>query len=91
MVVGVYGEHPRVNIGFVQDRELSLTGALEQVERLTRVPSAEAPMPGRLTLGRAFWEALRRGGVQAGVFLIETLCRADPAEVLESLRPGNGA
>jgi hypothetical protein len=70
---------------------LSLSGALEQVERLTRVPSAEVPMPGRLTLGRVFWEALRRGGVQAGVFLIETLCRADPAEVLESLRPGNGA
>jgi len=70
---------------------LGLSGALEQVERLTRVPSAEAPMPGRLTLGRVFWEALRRGSVQAGVFLIETLCRANPAEVLESLRTGAGA
>jgi len=70
---------------------LSLAGALEQVERLAGVPSAEAPMPGRLTLGRAFWEALRRGGVQAGVFLIQTLCCANPAEVLDSLRPGAGA
>ncbi len=67
---------------------LSLAGALEQVERLTRVPSADAPMPGRLTLGRVFWEALRRGGVQAGVYLIETLCAGDPAEILGSLRPG---
>jgi 2-desacetyl-2-hydroxyethyl bacteriochlorophyllide A dehydrogenase len=28
VVVGVYGEHPRVNMGFVQDRELSLIGTL---------------------------------------------------------------
>jgi len=28
VVVGVFGEHPRVNIGFVQDRELSLVGTL---------------------------------------------------------------
>jgi hypothetical protein len=70
---------------------LSLAGALEQVERLSGVPSAEAPLPGRLTLGRTFWEALRRGGVQAGVFLIQTLCSADPAEVLGGLRPRAGA
>jgi hypothetical protein len=70
---------------------LRLAGALEQVERLSGVISAEAPLPGRLTLGRVFWEALRRGGVQAGVFLIQTLCRSDPARVLGSLRPGAGA
>lgn len=28
VVVGVFGEHPRVNIGFVQDRELALVGTL---------------------------------------------------------------
>jgi 2-desacetyl-2-hydroxyethyl bacteriochlorophyllide A dehydrogenase len=28
VVVGVFGEHPRVNLGFVQDRELSLVGTL---------------------------------------------------------------
>ncbi|MBM3293691.1 MAG: zinc-binding dehydrogenase [Candidatus Aminicenantes bacterium] len=28
VVVGVFGQHPRVNIGFVQDRELSLVGTL---------------------------------------------------------------
>jgi hypothetical protein len=70
---------------------LSLAGALQQVERLSGVSSAEAPLPGRLTLGRAFWEALRRGGVQAGVFLIQTLCSSDPAKVLGGLRPGAGA
>jgi hypothetical protein len=70
---------------------LSLAGALEQVERLSGVPSTEVPLPGRLTLGRVFWEALRRGGVQAGVFLIQTLCGSDPAEVLAALRPGAGA
>jgi len=70
---------------------LNLSGALEQVERLCGVPSAEAPMPGRLTLGRVFWNALARGGVQAGVFLIESLCRGDPGEVLGSLRPETGA
>ncbi len=70
---------------------LSLTGALEQVERLSGVNSAEAPLPGRLTLGRVFWEALRRGGVQAGVFLIQTLCSSDPVKVLGGLRPGAGA
>ncbi len=67
---------------------LSLAAALEQVERLSGVSSAEAPMPGRLTLGRVFWEAMRRGGVQAGVFLIQTLCSSNPAEVLEGLRAG---
>jgi hypothetical protein len=67
-----------------------LYGALEQVERLAGVPSAEAPMPGRLTLGRAFWDALARGGVQAGVFLIESLCAADPGEVLACLRAEAG-
>jgi len=70
---------------------LSLAGALEQVERLSGVTSADAPLPGRLTLGRAFWETLRRGGVQAGVFLIQTLCSSNPAEVLAGLRPGVGA
>jgi hypothetical protein len=70
---------------------LGLPGALEQVERLCGVPSAEAPMPGRLTLGRVFWDALARGGVQAGVFLIESLCRGDPGEVLDRLRPEAGA
>ena len=28
VVVGVFGEHPRVNIGFVQDRELEIVGTL---------------------------------------------------------------
>ena len=28
VAVGVYGDHPRVNMGFVQDRELSLIGTL---------------------------------------------------------------
>jgi len=28
VAVGVYGEHPRVNMGFVQDRELNLIGTL---------------------------------------------------------------
>jgi biotin carboxylase len=70
---------------------LGLPGALEQVERLCGVPSAEAPMPGRLTLGRVFWDALARGGVQAGVFLIESLCRGDPGVVLDRLRPEAGA
>ena len=28
VVVGVFGEHPRVNVGFVQDRELALVGTL---------------------------------------------------------------
>jgi hypothetical protein len=69
---------------------LSLAGALEQVQRLSGVPSAEAPMPGRLTLGRPFWEALHRGGVQAGVFLIQTLCAGDPGAVLDSLRARAG-
>jgi hypothetical protein len=69
---------------------LSLSGALEQVERLCGVPSAEAPMPGRLTLGRVFWDALRRGGVQAGVFLIESLCTGDPGQVLAGLRQEAG-
>jgi len=32
---------------------------------------------GRLTLGQLFWKALIKGGVQAGVYLIDTLC--DPA------------
>jgi biotin carboxylase len=70
---------------------LSLSGALEHVERLSGVPSAEAPMPGRLTLGRVFWDALARGGVQAGVFLIESLCRGDPGQVLAGWRPEAGA
>jgi hypothetical protein len=70
---------------------LSLAGALEQVERLSGVTSAEAPLPGRLTLGRLFWDALRRGGVQAGVFLIQTLSGSDPAQVLGALRRGEGA
>ena len=28
IVVGVFGDHPRVNVGFLQDRELSLVGTL---------------------------------------------------------------
>ena len=28
VAVGVYGDHPRVNMGFVQDRELSIIGTL---------------------------------------------------------------
>jgi len=48
-------------------------------------------LPGRLTLGRLFWEVLCRGSVQAGVYLIETLCRGQAAEVLKSLRTGGGA
>jgi len=69
----------------------SLAGALQQVESLTGVPSADAPLPGRLTLGRVFWEVLCRGSVQAGVYLIETLCRGQAAEVIKSLRSGGGA
>jgi hypothetical protein len=38
-----------------------------------------------------FWEALRRGGVQAGVFLIQTLCGPDPGKVLGSFRTGADA
>jgi hypothetical protein len=70
---------------------LSLAGALEKVERLTGVPSADAPLPGRFTLGRVFWEALEQGGVQAGVYLIESLLHGDPAGTLTGLRSRGGA
>jgi biotin carboxylase len=70
---------------------LSLAGALEKVERLTGVPSADAPLPGRFTLGRVFWEALEQGGVQAGVYLIESLLHGDPAGTLAGLRSRGGA
>ena len=60
---------------------LSLTAALRQVESLTGVPVVDAPLPGRLTLGRVFWDALLRGSVQGGVYLIETICQGQSSGV----------
>ena len=43
--------------------------------------------PGKLTLGRIFWTLLLRGGVQAGVYLLDTLLDpgSDPQAVLRRL------
>jgi hypothetical protein len=30
--------------------------------------------PGTFALGRVFWKALLKGGVQAGVYVIDSLC-----------------
>ena len=67
---------------------LPIGAALEQVERLTGVSVTDVPLPGRLTLGRLFWQAMRRGGVQAGVYLIETLSSGEPEQSLRSLQAG---
>jgi biotin carboxylase len=76
----------------------SLQDALRRVLEITKVrqsngrqavgsPSAlrkSEPAPGTLLLGRVFWKALVRGGVQAGVYVIDTLCdpAASPKQVL---------
>jgi hypothetical protein len=47
----------------------------------------DAPHPGKLTLGRVFWDLLARGGVQGGVYLIDSLLQndADPQAILRRL------
>lgn len=65
---------------------LTLHAALQRVQGLTGVPYAETPLPGRLALGRPLWNALRRGGVQAAVYLIESLGGDDPERRLRSFR-----
>ncbi len=66
---------------------LELPAALERTLALTGVSAVEAPHPGKLTLGRVFWNLLRRGGVQAGVYLIDTLLNSeDPEQVLRRLK-----
>jgi biotin carboxylase len=61
---------------------LGLAAALRQVEALTGVPVVDSPLPGRLTLGRVFWDGLLRGSVQAGVYLIETICLGESSGAL---------
>jgi biotin carboxylase len=50
---------------------------LTAVQAASRPPDRRLPEPGAgtLTLGRLFWNALIRGGVQAGVYVIDSLCR----------------
>lgn len=57
-------------------RVVEITGA-RPVESAEAVPSSARQRRGGLTLGYLFWKALIKGGVQAGVYLIDTLC--DPA------------
>jgi hypothetical protein len=44
------------------------------------VTAVDAPHPGKLTLGRVFWNLLRRGGVQGAVYLLDTLLSGEDAE-----------
>jgi hypothetical protein len=64
----------------------SLEGAFRRVVEITGARAVESagtdlspsqPRQRYLTLGQLFWKALIKGGVQAGVYLIDTLC--DPA------------
>ena len=62
---------------------LPLPAALERVLGLAGVTAVDAPHPGKLTLGRVFWNMLRRGGVQGAVYFIDTLLGGeDPEQVL---------
>jgi biotin carboxylase len=67
---------------------LPLPAALQRVLFLTGVAAADCPHPGKLTLGRMFWSLLRRGGVQAAVYLIDNLLDGgqDPQQVLGRFR-----
>jgi len=40
---------------------------------MTAVRCVEKPSPGRLCLGGIFWKALVKGGVQAGIYVIDSL------------------
>jgi hypothetical protein len=66
---------------------LPLPAALQRVLSLTGVTAVDVPHPGKLTLGRIFWDLLARGGVQGAVYLIDTLLQAgaDPQAVLRRL------
>lgn len=57
-------------------RVVELTGA-RPVKSTGRSTAPAQQRQGGLILGRLFWKALVKGGVQAGVYLIDTLC--DPA------------
>ncbi|MBN1837939.1 MAG: ATP-grasp domain-containing protein [Spirochaetales bacterium] len=51
----------------------TLEEALEAVCRATGAQPALEPEEGAANLGRAFWRGVLKGGVQAGVYLIDTL------------------
>jgi biotin carboxylase len=53
----------------------SLEQAYRRVLEITRAkPDGAANRGGGFTLGRVFWSALIKGGVQAGVYVIDSLC-----------------
>jgi len=53
----------------------TLEQAYRRVVEITGVkPADAAARGGGLTLGRVFWNALIKGGVQAGVYVIDSLC-----------------
>jgi len=57
-------------------RVMEITG-VRPVESAEPAPAAAGQRQGGLILGHLFWKALIKGGVQAGVYQIDTLC--DPA------------
>ncbi|UCF99069.1 MAG: ATP-grasp domain-containing protein [Spirochaetaceae bacterium] len=71
----------------------TLDGAFQRVLEITGatasggLPDGRTPdgrTPGSFVLGRGFWKVLIKGGVQAGVYLIDSLCdpASDPKQVV---------
>jgi predicted GTPase len=54
----------------------TLQEAFHRVLEISRIACATSGSgdPEALNLGRVFWNALIKGGVQAGVYVIDTLC-----------------
>jgi biotin carboxylase len=53
---------------------MTLRDTLSAACRATGAQAVREPLRGAVTLGAPFWRGVLRGGVQAGVYLIDTLC-----------------